>query len=54
MEKDGYYEAPGALKIDRQLENAWIKQMEQDESGYPKYIVATGNAVAETQTAAKL
>ncbi|MGV8136016.1 MAG: hypothetical protein AB2L20_12440 [Mangrovibacterium sp.] len=54
MERDGHYIAPGALPLERQLEGAWIKQMQNDESGYPLYIVATGNGVAETQTAAKL
>ncbi len=52
--KQGYYVAPGALAIDKQLENAWMKQYEVGEKGEPKYIVATGNSVAETQTAAKL
>jgi len=52
--KDGFYVAPGALVMDKQLEKAWIKQYEEDENGYPMYITATGNAVAETQTAAKL
>ncbi len=52
--KDGYYIAPGALLLDKQLENAWMKQYEVDDKDEPKYIVATGNSVAETQTAAKL
>lgn len=52
--KDGYYVAIGALPMDIQLESAWFKQMETDEQGYPKYIVATGNSVSETQTAAKI
>lgn len=52
--KAGYYVAPGAIMIDKQLENAWMTQYEVNENGEPKYIVATGNSVAETQTAAKL
>ena len=51
--KNGYYVAPGALPIDKQLENAWEKQNETDEKGSPKYIVESGNAIAETRTAAK-
>jgi hypothetical protein len=54
LKKEGYYIAPGALPLEKQLEKAWIKSMQEDESGYPLYIVTTGNAVAETQTAAKL
>lgn len=52
--KEGWYVAPGALPIEKQLENAWIKQYEEDDQGYPKYILASGNSVAESQTAAKL
>lgn len=52
--KDGYYVAPGALPLEKQLEKAWIMQYEEDEKGFPKYFVATGNSVAETQTAAKI
>lgn len=53
-EKEGFYVAPGSLPLDKQLENAWIKQSILDEKGYPKFIVESGNSVAETQTAAKI
>jgi hypothetical protein len=53
-EKQGYTVAVGAPTIRRQLVNAWMKEIETDENGYPKYIVATGNSVGETQIAAKL
>jgi len=52
--KEGFYVAPGALPMDKQLENAWLKQYMEDDKGIPKYIVESGNSVAETQTAAKL
>lgn len=52
--KEGYYVAPGALPLDKQLENAWMKQYENNDKGEQKFIMATGNSVAETQTAAKL
>lgn len=52
--KEGYFVAPGALPMDRQLEKAYIKQNMEDENGYPTYIVASGNSVAGTQSAAKL
>lgn len=54
LKRDGYFVAPGELPLDRQLENTWLKSLEEGEDGYPKYIIATGNAVAESQTAAKL
>ena len=53
-EKDGYNVAVGAPTIERQLFSAWVKQVEEDESGYPKYIVAGASSVGETQIAAKL
>ena len=52
--KQGYYVAPGALPMEKQIEKAWIRQYETDDTGFPLYIVATGNSVAGTQSAAKL
>ncbi len=52
--KEGYFVAPGALPMDKQLEKSFVKQIMQDENGYPVYIVASGNSVAGTQTAAKI
>lgn len=52
--KDGYYVAIGAPSLERQLTNAWMREVETDESGYPMYIVATGRSVGESQIAAKL
>jgi predicted neutral ceramidase superfamily lipid hydrolase len=55
LARQGYTVAPGAVPLEKQLENAWIKTMEQDDkTAYPKYVVANGNAVGETITAAKL
>jgi len=54
LEKQGYKVAVGATTIERQLVDAWLKQQETDENGYPRFIVATGNSVGETQIAAKL
>ena len=54
FKRKGWYVAPGALPMDKQIQSAWEKQYMDDENGYPLYIVATGNSVAETQSAAKL
>jgi len=54
FKRKGWYVAPGALPMDKQIEKAWQLQYKLDEDGYPLYIVATGNSVAETQSAAKL
>jgi len=53
-EKQGYYQAVGAMSIERQLTNAWMREVETDDKGYPLYIVSTGSSVGETQIAAKL
>ena len=50
----GYYVAPGALLLDKQLERAWLRQYETNDKNEAKYIMATGNSVAESQTAGKL
>ncbi len=52
--KKGWYTAPGAIPMDKQIERAWELQYMLDEDNYPLYIVATGNSVAESQSAAKL
>ena len=52
--KEGFFVPPGALPMEKQLEKAFIKQNMEDDQGYPKYIVASGNSVAGTQTAAKI
>ena len=52
--KEGYYVAPGAIPMEKQIESAWMKQYMTDDDGYPLYIVATGNSVAVSQSAAKL
>ncbi len=54
FKKDGYAVAPGALPMEKQIETAWMRQYEVDEDGYPLYIVASGNSVANTTAAAKL
>lgn len=54
FEKEGWKVAPGALPMDKQIENAWMKQYQEDEEGYPAYLVASGSSVANSQGAAKL
>jgi len=42
------------LPIDKQLEEAWMKQYEKDASGYPRYIVASTQVVANSVSAAQM
>lgn len=53
-EKDGWYVQPGSLPLDKQIEKSWLKQNEEDEKGFPAFYVGMGNAVAGTQSAAKI
>ena len=52
--KLGFYVAIGEPQLDKQLEHAWMMQLEQDERGYPTYLIQTGTSVAESQIAAKI
>jgi hypothetical protein len=54
FKKQGYKVSPGALPMEKQIETAWMRQYETAEDGYPLYIVASGNSVANTTSAAKL
>ncbi len=51
--KQGYYVVRAALPMDKQLEVAYLRQLEIDENGYPLYITATAESVAQTKIAAK-
>lgn len=53
-ENEGYKVAVGAPTIEMQLTEAWLKQQETDENGYPKFFVGNATSVGETQIAAKL
>lgn len=54
LRRQGYYVAPGALPLAKQIEQAWKRQYERTDDGFPLYIVASGNSVANTTSAAKL
>ena len=54
LKKDGWYVPPGSLPLDKILENAWMKQLMEDDEGKVMYITADGNAVAESKTAAEM
>lgn len=53
MESEGWKVLPGALPIQRQLEEAY-KMKYQRENGEPQYIIEEGEVVAESYNAAKL
>ena len=51
-EKQGYTVFAGKPPLSQQLNNAFIKQAETDDQGFPKWIIANGTAVAQTEAAA--
>ena len=50
---EGWKSAPGKLPIVTQLENAYTKQLESDENGYPKFIVGDAMSIGENFDGAK-
>ncbi len=53
LNKDGWKVYPGSVPMDKLIESSQIKQLQEDESGQMKYIIADGNGVAETKSAAE-
>lgn len=45
---------PGGMPIGQQLNNAYTKQTETTEEGFPKWIVANGVSTAQMQAAAEM
>jgi len=54
LEKDGWMPFPGGMPIGQQLNNAYTKQTETTEEGFPKWIVANGVSTAQMQAAAEM
>lgn len=54
LKKQGYVVFPGSLPIEKQLEKIWIRQYEENPDGSSKYLIADGNGVGKTQTAAEM
>ncbi|MBQ7191529.1 MAG: hypothetical protein IJS00_01480 [Paludibacteraceae bacterium] len=51
--KQGWQVSPGALPLDKQLEEAYMKQFEKDDTGYAKYYIAEAQSIGENYDAAK-
>jgi hypothetical protein len=54
LEKDGWKVFPGNPPIAQQLNSGYSKQAETDTDGFPKWIIANGSSVAQTQAAAEM
>jgi hypothetical protein len=53
-EKDGFRIFPGMTPIAQQLNDSYTRQGEIDDEGFPKYLIASGSSVAQTQAAAEM
>ncbi len=54
LTKAGWQVPPGSLPLAKILENAWMKQYQEDDKGNPKYITADGNGIAGNKSAAEM
>lgn len=54
LAKDGWQIAPGALPIDKQLDKTYRMQYEQDDYGYPMYIMGEAMSIGQNYDAAKM
>ena len=54
LNKEGWKPAPGALPIEKQLDNSFLKQQEEDELGYPKFLMGEAMSIGENYDAAKM
>jgi len=52
--KAGWKVFPGNQPIAQQLNSSFDKQAETDEDGFPRWIIANGSSVAQTQAAAEM
>lgn len=53
LKKEGWRVNPGALPLEKQLDNSYLKQMEFDDDLFPKYIMADAKSIGENYDAAK-
>lgn len=52
--KEGWQTAPGALPIDKQLDKSYMMQYEQDDMGYPKYLMGEAMSIGQNYDGAKM
>jgi hypothetical protein len=53
-DKDGYVVFAGSLPMKNQLDKSYRLQSETDDEGFPKWIIANGTALGQTQGAAEM
>ena len=54
LAKEGWEVTPGALPLEKQLDKAYMMQMEYDDDMYPKYLMGEAMSIGENYDAAKM
>lgn len=54
LAKDKWQSAPGALPLEKQLDRAYMMEMQYDEEGFPKYIIGEAMSTGGNYDAAKM
>lgn len=53
LAKEGWVVSPGALPLEKQLQRSYEMEYQYDDLGFPKYIMANAQSIAEHYDAAK-
>ena len=53
LTKEGWVVSPGALPLEKMLQRSYEMQYQYDDLGFPKYIMANAQSIAENYDAAK-
>lgn len=53
LAKEGWVVSPGALPLEKQLQRSYEMEYQYDDLGFPKYIMANAQSIAENYDAAK-
>lgn len=54
LKKEGWTIVPGALPIEKQIDNSYLMQYEYDENMYPRYIMGEAMSIGGNYDAAKM
>ena len=54
LSKEGWKTAPGALPLEKQLDNSYLMQYQYDSDGFPQFIMAEAMSIGGNYDAAKM
>lgn len=52
--KEGWVVSPGALPLEKQLDRAYMMEIELDDEGYPKYIIGVAQSIGGNYDGARM